>query len=532
MTRTAALLLVLAGCSHRAPDPAPEEPPRQAAIATYHPEATRAARELLSAGGNAFDAFVAATLVEYVLAPGVTSAAGPLVAMVFDAAHRQAWHLDGDLAAPLAAPRTQAGRALMIPGALAALSALHERFGRLPWRELVEPAHALAEAGFAIDDDYAGLIVWRQALLAASDYGRRTFFRDGQPLKAGDLLRQPELAGFLAAIAEEGAAHMYRGAWADGFAAAAQASGSGATAEDLRRYAAAWRAPYRFAYHGHQILTPAGRTVGGLWDVLALEVLDRAGLRLDRPYAESADLLEVLMRIARRVWSETWFFDVDTLDAPARVAARMSADAALSLWQDVRSGLSSPAAAQVAGHSYSISIVDAEGNAITGTHTITSLPWGDGVFVEGVPLTAGGALGLPATPGERWASTFATLLVTRGDRLRAALSTFSTSEVEAGFQLLIDVIDYGLAADEAVARPRFGSFPSNDTFTATDPTKNMIDRAIDPAILAQLVERGLQLDDGAWQDTGLGAVVTVDDAGRLAAGYAPRADLHGEAGVY
>lgn len=507
--------------------------PATAAVSTYHREATETAEQILKRGGNAFDAFIAATFVQYVIAPGVTSAAGPLTALIYDSKKSEVWHLDGEFNAPLQAPSDPAGRGILVPGAIAALAELSAKHGRLPLSELVEPARKLAEEGFIIDAAYAGAIHWRSGLLSATEYGRTTFFHNGQPLAAGHRLRQPELASFLASIGADGADYVYRGAWAQRFVTTAQSAGSRITAEDLNRYQAQWRVPAKITYEGAEVYAPSGRTFGGLWCLLALEVLEQAQLKWEEHDSRSVDVLEVLLRVARAVHEEPWFYDLNTLDQPSAIEQKLGEANTRAIWEKVKAKLSEPARSIAGQHSYSLTIVDQEGNAITGTHTITSLPWGNGLFVEGVPLTAGGELAYPRRPGERWASAISMHLAVEQGRLRSASATFSTSLLEAELQLLVNVLNHRMSAGDATAAPRFGTFPFDLATMTPDLTKNWLDPAFGTGVADELGRRGLSVEQsGSWVDTGLGTAVVIDEAGRKTAGFSPRSDLGGSAKVF
>lgn len=174
----------------------------RAVVASYNREAQSAGIRVLEEGGNAFDAFVAATLAEYVVAPGVTSLAGPLNAVVYHKQSDVKLYLDAEMnhvgdPEGMWSEQEPAGKGIMVPGALHGLESIHRRFGKLPWSRLVQPATALARDGFVIDPPYSATIDYRAEVLKSSPYGKTTFFRHGKPLQPRDKLVQPELAWFL-----------------------------------------------------------------------------------------------------------------------------------------------------------------------------------------------------------------------------------------------------------------------------------------------------------------------------------------------
>ena len=493
-------------------------------MATYHAEATVAAVDVLERGGNAVDAFITATLVEYVLAPGVTSIAGPLVALVHDAERREFWHLDADFNSPLLPAATAEGRAFVVPGAASGLRALWMRYGSLPFEELAAPAIRIAEDGFAIDATYAAMVAWRRDVLARTEYGRQLFVPGGEPIGEGTLLRQPALAELLRRLSTHGTEYI-EGEWGTRVVDTVAPLGSRLSAADFARYEARWLEPHSTNYRGRTVFAPAGRTFGGLWGLFALEVLEHTAVP-----ERTADELELLVRIARATHEERWFYDLTVLDDPSRVMTMLGDARTRAAWERVSAQLDEPSSARPGSHSYHVTVVDARGNAITGTHTITSMPWGDGYFVQGAPLSAAGHLGYPSTPGDRIASGMSMHLVAEDGELRAAMGTFSTSLLEAGLQLVVNVVDHEVAAEGAVARPRFGTFVWDDTMTQVDLTTNWLDPGVPADVVAELAQRGVMVvQQGAGLDTGLGTAIIVGPSGATSAGFAPRLDLGGSA---
>jgi len=224
-----------------------------AAIVSYNREARDAGKRILAEGGNAFDAFVAATLVEYVVAPGVTSLAGPLNALVYHQETDEKLYLDAELnhvADPdgIWSEGEPDGKGVMVPGALHGLESIHQRFGKLPWSRLVQPAIALARDGFPIDPIYSATIDYRAETLKSTPYGTKTFFRNGKSLQAGDQLVQPELAVFLEEVAQRGADAMYRGAWGERCVESVRMRGGRMDMQDLHNYRSQWLTPRRIRY--------------------------------------------------------------------------------------------------------------------------------------------------------------------------------------------------------------------------------------------------------------------------------------------
>jgi gamma-glutamyltranspeptidase / glutathione hydrolase len=517
-----------------------EAEPASSIVVTYHPQATQAGEDILAAGGNAFDAFVAATLAEYVVAEGGTSIAGPLGALIFDAKGQEVAYLEADfnevkdpkgqwstwdgLLTWLGFDRT--GKAVLVPGALAGLEEMSRRYGKLHFEQVVQPALKLARDGFPLSEFYAAVLQWSAKVLRRTDYGRRTFFRDGQPLRAGDTLTQPELAEFLGKIAKQGAAHMYRGEWARKEVRLVQSKGGRMTEEDLASYHPSWHKPWQIRYRGYDLHTPSGRDWGGLWVDLALLALENTRLADMGHYSNSADALEVVVRTARQVWQELpWLEDPRVLEDRAAVESRLTTRYTKEIWDRVHQKLPVRTTARSGSHSYHIIVADEHGNVVTGTHTIQSLPWGDGVFVEGIPLTQMGYVPAKSGPGERRVDALTMHLGFRDGQFRLATGAITATLLETDLQFLLNLIDYGLPPAMAASLPRFGTFP-HDLRGKFDLNSNWLDPDIPEEVVRQLesrqlsfVRKGPQVCTGL--DTGLGAVMAVQPDGSLAGATAP-----------
>jgi gamma-glutamyltranspeptidase/glutathione hydrolase len=504
---------------------------RQAIVATYHPIATQVGVQILQSGGNAFDAFVGATLAEYVLAEGVTSLAGSLAVLVYDAKSGNTNYLDAhfndvkDAKGRWTADAPQPGKAVLVPGAVAGLEALSKRYGRLNFAEVLQPAIALARDGFKISDMYALLIAWRAEILKGSDYGRRTFFPDGQALQAGDVLRQPEVADFLTKVREQGSSYMYRGDWAMLCIEAVKAKGGLMTRDDLASYQPAWVEPWKTSYRGYEIYSSSGRAFGGLWALVALKTIEHTDITSLGHFSTSADPLEIVVRTARAVWGEPWIFDYRQLDNRKVVQSRLASKYTANIWAKVGAQLPVRPRAKGGSHSYHIIVIDKDGNVASGTNTHESTPWADGIFVEGIPLANAGSIPWSTRPGERRLAPFSIHLAFQDGRLRFTNGAFAPSIIEASFQFLLNLIDYKLSVNEAVSLPRFGTFPHDSGATQVETTLDWSSNWLDPRISAETVDtlkaRGLSFQQKGLVDTGLGTIVVAHPDGTMEGATAP-----------
>jgi len=234
------------------------------AIAAANPLATRAGQQILQAGGTAVDAAIAVQMVLTLVEPQSSGIGGG--AFLVHASRHGVQAYDGRETAPASATAalfldgqgkpmsfTQAvvgGRAVGVPGTLRMLQLAHSEHGKLPWKDLFAPAIQLATDGFAISPRMATLLAADKAL--ATDPVARSFYFDtqGKPLPAGHVLRNPELAAVLKAVAEQGPDGLMTGAVASAIVQAVQqhANPGGMALDDLAHYRAVARQPLCFAY--------------------------------------------------------------------------------------------------------------------------------------------------------------------------------------------------------------------------------------------------------------------------------------------
>ena len=385
-------------------------------VAAGHPATVAAGIEVLEEGGTAADAAVAACLASCVAETVMTGLLGGAHAVYWDG--REAWNLDcfvdvpsGEGAAPVEL-RVPFGEELVhyavgpgtcaVPGLPRGLEALHERYGRLPWPRLVEPALRLARAGVAMPPAHAACLAMLGPVFTLQPEGARIYAPAGRLLASGETLAQPGLAAALELLAAEGVASVYTGSIA---ALLTAVEGVPVTAVDLARYEARWERPVRAGWLGRDVLT-------------------RAGL---------AGVAETLAHLPR----------LRDLGETRRVQALLAA----------------LADGEVEGHTTNLVTVDADGHACVLT---SSLGLGTGDFLPGLDLQLNSMLGEvdlvrgPLEPGARMASMMApTLVVDRGSLELAIGSAGGTRLRTALVSVAAGIVDEGLDPEPAVARPRF-----------------------------------------------------------------------------
>lgn len=492
-------------------------------VVSYHEQGVEAGNRILDRGGNAFDAFVATVVVENVVSPGAVTLAGLMCTLLYHAESNAVSFLDAGYNSVLAPDGEYdpsnpiLGKIVAIPGIVAGLEAVHRRYGRLNWAEILQPAIELARDGFPISEVYSRLIGDYAQLLQNTEYGRRTFFPGGSPLQPGNILKQPELAEFLTNLADQGTSYMYTGEWAEQCVETVQAEGGLMTREDLASYHPVWGQPWAVSYRGYDICASAGRVMHGLWALLALKTAEHTSLNPLIHYSDSADALEVLVRIARAVDEESWISDRRYIDDRDLVNSRLTWSYTNLIWDKVDAGLNSASSAMsVDNETLCSAFVDSEGNVVATKHSINSYYWGSGLFVQGIPLNATGMFKERWTgPGERRFQGASNFFVFKDGKMRSILGTWGDSNPHTAFQFLVDLIDYELPADQAVTLPRFGSYFYDEN--GIDFTKNLLDERVSQEIVDILWERGLFFSQKSSR-VGIGCLIQFHPDGSITTG--------------
>ncbi len=281
-----------------------------AAIASAHPMATAAGKEVLDKGGNAFDAAVAVAAALAVVEPYSSGLGGGAFFLLRRAHDGFQVMVDARETAPARASRDMyldaAGKpqsklsvegalAAGIPGEPAGLAWVSQRFGRVSLKVALAPAIRLAREGFAVDARYAGAATFRESMLRARPDVARTFLDQGNAPKPGYVVRQPELAATLEALAERGREGFYAGEVARRMVEGVTASGGIWSVQDLADYRVVEREPTRIGYHGAAITTATLPSSGGVVLAEALQILEGV-LRPDRSAVERDHLIAEAMR--------------------------------------------------------------------------------------------------------------------------------------------------------------------------------------------------------------------------------------------
>ena len=463
---------------------------RYTMVVSDHPLASAIGLDVLRRGGNAIDAAVAVGFALAVVHPQAGNIGGGGF-LVYRAADSRVYALDYREAAPAAASRNMyldangtltkssltGALASGVPGSVAGMAEMHRRFGRLPWRDLVEPALALARDGFVVDAHraaaFADTVSKRRLRLFPSTVA--ALFPGGSPPRKGDTLRQPELAHTLELIADSGAAAFYHGSIADLIVAQMQRNGGIITHEDLAAYAAKWREPIQATYRGWRVISMPPPSSGGVVLVEMLNILEGFG---PLPPFGTSQLLHFEIEAMRRAFTDRnrWLGDPDFVSMPVE---RLTSKAyAAELVRGINRDRATPSSAMPAivegQETTHYSIVDQEGNAVAVTTTLND-NFGSALAVDGGGFLLNDEMddfaakpGTPnlfglvqgeanaIAPGKRMLSAMTpTIVLDSLGRLAMVLgSPGGPTIITAVLQVLTNVLDQGMPLSQAVSAPR------------------------------------------------------------------------------
>jgi len=385
------LLLVVCACAAAARE-LPAAPPA-AAVASAHPRATAAGREVLDAGGNAFDAAIAVAAALAVVEPYSSGIGGGGFFLLHRASDGFQTMIDAREIAPGAATRDMyvdargeivPGRSMngalaaAIPGLPAGLVHLAGRYGQLPLWVSLAPAIELARDGFEVTEHYRMMAGFRTDAMNANPETARIFLHDGAAPPVGHVLKQPDLAATLARLGAHGNAGFYAGALAERLVAGVRAGGGIWSGEDLARYKVAEREPVVGQYHDIRIVSAPPPSSGGTVLIEALNILEGYELAALDPLARAHLTIEA-MRRAYRDRAE-YLGDPDFTPMPvARLTAKAHAReiaADISTARATPSSTLKPIAPPPQGdHTTHFSLIDAAGNRVAATLSV-NFPFG------------------------------------------------------------------------------------------------------------------------------------------------------------
>jgi len=484
------------------------------AVAGGHTLTAEAGARILEAGGNAVDAAVGAALVSWVAESPLTGPGAGGFMLVHRARDRSTRVFDFFVAIPGLGDNGELGvmdevvvdfsggstqifhigaASCAIPGAALGLETAHKAFGRLPWRDLFQPAVDLARNGVELNDGQAYLHRILDAMLRHTPEARAVYEHDGDYLKRDDTLVQHDLADTLELLAEKGASQLYTGDLAHAIVDHVRAGGGMFTERDFAEYRVIRRRPVRASFCGDEFMSNPPPSRGGTLISYGLPLLEEFGVG-DPGTAEAIDALARVMR--------------EQLQAP--------------VGRGLLRALELQAAVVNRGTTH-ISVVDGQGNAVALT---ASTGAGSGIVVPGTGIHMNNMIGefdiaRKPKPGSRLSSGMSPSIILRNESPHLVVGSAGSLRLRgAVMQIVVNVVAHGLPVATAIDAPRVH---------LDEESVLHCEGGHDQTELDKLEEMGWNI--ARWRNRNLffggAAAVTVED-GKLAAAGDPR---RGGAGV-
>jgi gamma-glutamyltranspeptidase/glutathione hydrolase len=566
----------------------------RAAVSSAHPVATAAGLEMLAKGGNVVDAAVAVSFALGVVEPDASGPGGYGQMVIYQQSMERPRLIEFMSRVPedaglentslLHNGRLPDGGPVVanVPGTVAAMYLAWQRFGskKIPWADLLQPAIRAARDGYVVSEGLATTLATEREQFLKYDGSRALFFRNGEPLRSGDTIKNPDLAWTLEQIAKGGADAFYKGEVAKRLVDDLHAHGNAIKPSDMARYFAVEREPVEGSYRGYTFFSSAPPVSGGADLAAKLNLLENYSQ--PKPYEDDAGTLHAMIAAWQLVPStrnriadpSLWpvntepFTNKDTARARWRCFDPNKALSLASLRGDTLAcaqpgqktarvelaqpphciahgyGASQAASCRSSGTT-AFAIADAQGNVVAATQTLGT--WGGNFYVTpglgfiyndklssyGTDSNAYGA----RLPFARHGSTITPTIVFEGSgpkrhpviALGAAGNAWITSAV---YETLVGMIDQHLDPQAALELPRFlvgggfGGGRGGRGGAGTSPAAATIqmENGFAPEVMKRLEELGYRTQivslPGELRE-GYGAAVRIEK-GRVTAGADPR----------
>ncbi len=490
---------------------------------------------ILRQGGNAIDAAIATAAVQAVIEPGSTGIGGDGFALVWSAQDAKLYGLNGSGRAPaklsadqLTTPQMpeRGPLSVTVPGVVDCWWQLHQRFGQLPWAQILQPAIAYAASGFPVQPIAA--LAWSEAapLLAQTPDAAACYLPAPRP---GSIAKLPRLAQTLNTIAEQGRDGFYQGAVAAEIARACAQLGSPLSQEDLAAHTATWQEPLSTLYREVTLyeLPPNGQ---GLVALQMLNFLE--GEDLGRFEHNSAPYLHRLIEAKKLAYADRDAFYGDPDHEALPLARLVSKDYAHQRWRQLfNSACAMPEPAPAGpihrGDTVYLCAVDREGNAVSLINSLFE-NFGSGLVAgeTGVLLQNRGAMfslepGHPnfLVAGKRPLHTIIPAMAFRHEKPWLVFGVMGGHLQPHGqVQVLLNQLEFGMDVQQAGEAPRF--------FHEQGPTGSrvLLEPGISAEVAAQLADLGHPIGSRLRHFGGYQGIVIDPETGVLAGGSDPRKD--------
>ena len=449
---------------------------RTGMVASVNEIASQVGVEIMKRGGNAVDAAVAVGFALAVVHPEAGNIGGGGYMLIHMADGRDAAIDYKEMAPAVAGPQlyqsekeSQVGyKASAIPGTVAGFALAHKKFGKLTWAQVIEPARKLAQQGFPASQRMEIILALQVPVMKEFPETARVFLHGGQqPLKQGELVKQPDLAATLQRIQKLGAKEFYEGKTAQLIAADMKANGGTITLDDLKAYRAHERVPIKGIYRGHPVLAMGPSSSGGTAVIQMLNILEQFSLGVGDEGSAQARHLHV--EAARRAFRDRAEFagDPDFFDIP--LARLLSKEHALELARTVSLAAATPlpreadvSSANESAETTHFSVIDGAGNIVSNTYTLNGF-YGSQVIAKGTGVLLNDIMSGFGTRGrnaigarKRPVSSMSPVLVLQKDNSSwfALGSPGSQTIPNTVLQVIVNMIDFKMSLRDAIEYPR------------------------------------------------------------------------------
>tara|TARA_S200000501_G_scaffold157732_1_gene148943 strand:- start:885 stop:2576 length:1692 start_codon:yes stop_codon:yes gene_type:complete len=510
-------------------------------VVTQHYLATEIGENILAQGGNAYDAAIAVGFALAVVLPRAGNIGGGGFMVIYDEDSNDTYAIDYREKAPAASFRdmyldengkfdilksTFGYNAIGVPGTVHGFWSVHQRFGSLPWADLIHPAIILAERGFVMSDYMAQTLNNYSEKMSYYDETRNIFLRNYPNLKDSRLI-QNDLAKTLKRIQKDGLNGFYSGETALLIAADMKENGGLITEQDLLDYRSIWRDPIKGTYRGRTIVTMPPPSSGGIHLIQMLNILENFELgSYEHNSYQYVSLLSETMKYAYADRSE-YLGDPDFFEVPiSKITAKEYAkiiSASIEELGVIPSSKINPGmyVNPESNETTHFSIADKFGNVISNTYTINSA-FGSGVTIKGtgilmnnemddfsgqpgVPNQFGllGGIANEIEPAKRPLSSMTPTIVFDNDEPFLAIGSPGGSRIiTAVLQIILNVIDFEQSLEEATDSKRVHHQWYPDDIDIEE-TYNQINELMDLGYKIDIIDtatctQSIMIDDGEF----------------------------------
>ena len=524
----------------------------KAMVVSAREEASKIGVDIMKQGGNAFDAMIAtdlALLVSYPVAGNI----GGGGFMVFRMNDGTTGALDYRETAPYLATKNmyldEEGKvdsdksktgalAIGVPGTIAGLFEIHEKYGSMPIQQLIEPAIQLAKNGVVVTEAQAKRLNHHKGSFRKVNQEHIIY---DQEWRTGDTIKNPLLAKTLERIKTHGRDGFYKGKTADLIVNHIQNIGGIITKDDLANYEVKWRAPITFIYKGHKIISMPPPSSGGICLAQILKTIEPYDIGQYKH--NSTKYIQLIAEAERRSYADRSYFlgDPDFITVPIE---SLTSTKYLSQRMQSFNWKKATKSSELSRGSFSgyesdetthYSIVDPFGNSVSVTTTLNGA-YGSKVFVDkggfflnnemddfsakpGTPNMFGlvGAEANSIAAQKRMLSSMSPTIVETNGQLKMVLgSPGGSTIITTVLQNILNVLDYEMTMQESVSKPRFHH--------QWLPDKIKFEPSFDSVVFGSLKKLGYKIDYSNSKVIGKTDAILVLPDGRLEGGADPRGD--------